>query len=218
MPQHVIDPRNIGNPAPVQILIVPPELRKFGSVPHFALCRPGDLILSRSIEPPLVERFIERSISRAQERAGFAEEHSRWTHAAVFLYDTLIAEAVRGGVRIHSLFNDTLICMMRVRRPRLNNGEERANLALRAAATLGTPYGIRAAFQLGRRMNAGLWNPQELVAYGRKVICSKVYFDAHIEIAKLPLSDCPLNGLVSPAHLSATDDLDDVLIPWVRPS
>jgi hypothetical protein len=37
-------------------------------------------------------------------------------------------------------------------------------------------------------MHYGLWNPAALIAYGRKLICSKVYFDAHLEIAKLPLS------------------------------
>jgi hypothetical protein len=211
--QHVIDYRNVENPAELQIDIVPPALRQFGFIPNFGLCRPGDLILSRGIK----FNFLERSISRAQERAGFAEEHSQWTHAAVFLYDTLVAEAVpKDGVRVHSLYNDTLQCVMRVRRPRLN-GEARVHLALRAVATLGSRYGTIAAFQLGHQMLHGLWNPGTLIAYGRKVICSKVYFDAHIEIAKLPLSGCPMNGLVGPAHLSATDDLDDVLIPWVKP-
>jgi hypothetical protein len=213
MPQYVIDPRNVGNPADLQINIVPPQLRTFGYVPNFGLCRPGDLILSFSIRHGL----FERQISRAQGRGGFAQEHSRWTHAAVFLYGTLVAEAVpKYGVRVNSLYNETLECVMRVRRPRLN-GEERANLALRAVASLRTPYSRFAACQLGRQMHYGLWNPATLISYGRKVICSKVYFDAHIEIAKLPLSDCPMSGLVSPAHLSATDDLDDVSVPWVRP-
>ena len=95
--------------------------------------------------------------------------------------------------------------------------EQRAHIALRALAQLGTPYNYLAALQVGWHMRRGLWNPAALVSYGRKLICSKVYFDAHIEIAKLPLSGCPMTGSVSPAHLSATDDLDDVPIPWVRP-
>jgi hypothetical protein len=171
------------------------------------------LILSQGIRPD----WIERSISDAQTQGGFAGTDSVWTHAAVFLYDTLIAEAVpRFGVRVRSLYDDVLLCLLRVRRPRVTE-EQRAHIALRAVATLGTPYGNVAALQFGRRMHYGLWNPAALISYGRKLICSKVYFDAHIEIAKIPLAGCPLNGLVSPAHLSATNDLDDVLIPLVRP-
>jgi len=213
MPQVVIDPRQVGSPTGVRIAIVPPALRKFGSVPDFSLCKPGDLVLSRSIWPDWTERLI----SDAQRKAGFADDDSLWTHAAVFLYDTLVAEAVPGyGVRVRSLYDDLLGNVLRVRRPRVTD-EQRALIALRAVATLGTPYGKVAALRLGKKMHSGLWNPAALVSYGRKVICSKVYFDAHIEISKIPLAGCPMNGLVSPAHLSATSDLDDVVIPWVKP-
>jgi hypothetical protein len=211
--QHVIDPSSIGQPTDHPIDIVPPPLRDFGAVPNFSLLKTGDLILSRGLEPD----WVERSISGAQRRGGFSDDHSCWTHAAVFLYGTLVAEAVpEKGVRVRSLYDDVLQCVSRVRRPRATD-EQGAHIALRGVAQLGTPYSVFAALQLGRHMRNGLWNPAALVSYGRKLICSKVYFDAHIEITKLPLSGCPMSGLVSPAHLSATDDLDDVLIPWVKP-
>jgi hypothetical protein len=213
MAQHVIDPNSIGQPTDLQIDIVPPPLRDFGAVPNFSLLKTGDLILSRGLEPDL----IERTISTAQRRGGFSDDHSRWTHAAVFLYSTLVAEAVpEKGVHVRSLYEDVLQCVSRVRRPRVTD-EQRAHIALRAVAQLGTPYGFFEALQFGWHMSFGLWNPLVLVSYGRKLICSKVYFDAHIEITRLPLSGCPMTGLVSPAHLSSTTDLDDVLIPWVRP-
>ena len=213
MAQHVIDPRAIGQLTDLPIDIVPPPLRDFGAVPNFSLCKTGDLILSHGLEPDLIERWI----SLAQRRGGFADDHSCWTHAAVFLYGTLVAEAVpENGVRVRSLYEDVLQCVSRVKRPRVTD-EQRAHIALRALAQLGTPYNFFAALQFGWHMRNGLWNPAALVSYGRRLICSKVYFDAHIEITKLPLSGCPMTGLVSPAHLSATNDLDDVLIPWVRP-
>ena len=211
MAQEVIDPRNIGQPDDLPIAIVPEHLRKFGAVPNFNLCKTGDLIFSYSI----TQDWVERSISRAQQKGGFANEHSCWTHAAVFLYDTLVAEAVPGiGVRVQSLYEEALQCVRRVRRPRVTD-EQRAHIALRAVTMLGTPYATFAALRLGLEMHHGLWNPAALISYGGKVICSKVYFDAHIEIAKLPLSGCPMTGLVSPAHLSVTNDLDDVSVKWV---
>jgi hypothetical protein len=213
MAQHVIDPRSTGQLTDLQIDIVPQPIRDFGAVPNFCLFKTGDLILSRGLEPDL----IERSISHAQRTGGFSDDHSCWTHAAVFLYSTLVAEAVpENGVRVRSLYEDVLQTVSRVRRPRVTD-EQGAHIALRALAQLGTPYNWFAALVVGWHMHHGLWNPAALVSYGRKSICSKVYFDAHIEIAKLPHSGCPMTGLVSPAHLSATNDLDDVLIPWVRP-
>jgi hypothetical protein len=213
MPQHVIDPDAIGDLEDLKIDVLPQPLRDFGAVPNFSILRTGDLILSRGREPD----FTERWISDAQRRGGFSDNHSCWTHAAVFAYGTLIAEAVPGkGVRIRSLFHDVLQSKLRVRRPRVTD-EQGAHIALRALAQLGRPYSRFAALQVGWHMRQGLWNPAALVSYGRKLICSKVYFDAHIEITRLPLAGCPLNGLVSPAHLSATNDLDDVFIPWVRP-
>lgn len=106
--------------------------------------------------------------------------------------------------------------VIRIRRPRLDTELQRANVALRAVAALGVGYSWIAALRLGWRMNSGLWNPGGLITYGRRIICSKVFFDAHLEIARLPLQGCQLSGLISPAHLSATVDLDDVHIPWLR--
>jgi hypothetical protein len=135
MAQHVIDKRlidkrTIEQLTDLQIDIVPQLLRNFGAVPNFSLVKTGDLILSSGFEPNLVER----SISLAQSSAGFSDNHSCWTHAAVFLYGTLVAEAVpEHGVRVHSLYEDMLRYVLRVRRPRVTD-EQGARIALRALA------------------------------------------------------------------------------------
>ena len=134
----MIDPSSTGQLTDLQIDIVPPPLRNFGAVPNFSLLKTGDLILSRGLEPD----WVERSISGAQRGGGFPDGHGCWTHAAVFLYGPLVAEAVpEKGVRVRSLYDDVLQCVSRVRRPRATD-EKGAHIALRAAVQLGTPYSV----------------------------------------------------------------------------
>ena len=207
----ILDHRNFRNPVGVlRSPIIPPAIRALKLVPDFGQCVPGDLVLSRDIGSSLARD----SIAKIQRRAGFSAIDSQWTHAAVFLYETFVAEAVpRFGIRLRNLYNDVPIKVMKVRRLARLSNEQGLNVALRAAAALGTPYSYKGVLKLAKRMQGGLWNPGTLITYGRGVICSKVYYDALLEITQLPLPHCPLDGSVSPAHLSATQGLNDIDIP-----
>jgi hypothetical protein len=133
----------------------------------------------------------------------------------VFLFDSFVVEAVPSdGVRLRSLYDEVLESVLRVRRSSLSDSQ-RITVALRAATTLGTSYGILDAIRFGWKMKDGLWN-LSFYSYGKGVICSKIFFDAHLEVARLPLQGCPLSGMIAPAHLSHTADLVDVQVPWVK--
>jgi len=214
----LIDSRDPGNP--VDILadpIIPDPIRKFGFVPDFRQCRFGDLVLFRSHKP----RWVSRAITRAQVRAGFSEEHASWTHAAVFLFDKKVVKAlVFRGVKVSSLYDYVLNCDMKVRRARINS-DAALEMALRASTTLGSQYGVRFATSLGWRLWGGLWNPVRtpIVFAGRKLICSKVFYDAYAETTGHVLTDFvqdSCRGCISPAHLSATNVLENIDIPWLR--
>jgi hypothetical protein len=213
--QIVIDPTKHGSPtetAPVNIL--PPEVRKFGYVPDLRACKSGDLILSSSIEPG----FMDRQIMAVQDQLGLAREHTRWTHAAIFLYEDWIVEATpREGVITRSLYPDIPDALFRVRRwPHLTE-EERYKIALCAQRMLGARYDKKVAFFAGLKARFGEWCRHDWFPVTRPtILCSKVFYDAHVEVTRTLLKDCPLNDLVTPAHLSATGDLKDIAVPWLK--
>lgn len=214
MPQIIIDPAQHGNPvATIRLNIIPPTVRRFGYAPDFSLCKPGDLILFSSRVPG----FIDHQIERTQHLIGLAGEHARWTHAAVFLYEDFIVEAVpTAGVVTRSIYLDVPDKILRVRRcPNLSD-EDRYKIALCAQRMLGSRYNMAIAISAGLRARFNVWNRYWFRVARPTIICSKVFYDAHVEITRTLLADCPLDELVTPAHLSATDSLHDVHIPWLR--
>jgi hypothetical protein len=226
MPQIIIDPwqipSEVATSEPVSLLTpLPPKARKHGFVPDLRRCEAGDLILSHSVSPS--PTFFERQIVRAQTQAGLSKEDSRWTHAAVFLYQDFVLEAVPWkGVITRSLYSDIPDSVLRVRRrrPKLEDKEgfkiEGYKIALCAQRMLGTRYGISAALSLGwRSIFTRMWNRDWRPFFKAAVICSQVVYDAHAEITLGLLQGCPLRD-VMPAHLSATSSLEDICVPWVK--
>lgn len=213
MSQLIVDPSSVGNPAETRsIALLPRAARDFGYVPDLALCRPGDLVLFREPKPGIVGK----SIAKSQLNAGFSPEDAAWTHAAVYLDEDFIVEAVRDGVVTRTLYSDIPASILRVRRQPALTDVERYRIALRALRMLNTRYSKLEALRLGWNMKNGLWNGAGSRSFGRVVICSKVFYDAYLEITRSALKDCPIDHPVTPAHLSATSSLVDVAIPWLK--
>lgn len=214
--QLIIDPGQHGNPtslAPVSVF--PPGVRKFGFVPDVRACEPGDLILSFSRN----SGFVDRQIRATQRRIGFSDEHARWTHAAIFLYEDYIVEAIPfAGVVTRSLYLDIPESVLLVRRYPGLDQDQKYKIALSALRSLGSRYNGMKVLRAGFGTLLGEWRRPWFKSEGRITICSKVYHDAHVETHRQMLQGCQLNDLITPAHLSATTSLQDVLVPWLAVS
>jgi hypothetical protein len=212
--QYTIDPRRARHSARTISISNPgAAARRFGFVPDFEACLPGDLILFRDVRPS----WTAKAIMRAQGGSGFHLRDGQWTHAAVFLYDHHIVEAVpNGGVKVASLYDCIPNRILRVRRREDLTVEQRFTIGLRASTMIGRRYSPYRTLMIGWEMMTGLDQVPAGVSIGQTVICSKVYADSYSEVTKRVLQGCTITGAVTPAHLSFTADLQDVPIEWLR--
>jgi hypothetical protein len=213
VPQRVIDPGNaVVGVGTLSKKTLPHAARQFGLVPDVGKLLPGDLILMRDANPGIASRLI----AHAQGRAGFRQDDSCWTHAAIYLYDDFLVEAVPlGGIRARTLYLDVPNRVLRVRRRLQLNEPERYKIALHALRLIGARYSFLSALKMGWGMFSGLWNHDAARRLDTVVICSNAFYDAYVDITQSVLRDCPVGESVLPAHLSATSDLEDIDVGWV---
>jgi hypothetical protein len=211
MPQIIIDPANRGTLVEATpVASIPAKARAFRYVPNFRECLPGDLILFRDVTPNIFGQAIA-----AAQLPSHGLENAQWTHAAVFLYDDLVAEAVPFfGVRTRSLYLDIPGRILRVRRKQGLGVEDRYKIALRALRMLNSRYSFGAALSIGWR-SMGFSTRLGAPTFGPVIICSKVYYDAYVEITRTLLPGCSIDAPVTPADLSATVGLEDIAVPWL---
>jgi hypothetical protein len=134
----------------------------------------------------------------------------------IYIEDFIVEADPWRGVHTRSLCSDVPDSLLLIRRRDQLTMEERYKIALCAQRMLGARYGFRAALSLGLRAWAlEMWNRPWFPRTRRENICSQVFYDAHAAITRHFLVDCS-EPPIMPAHLSATPDLVDVDVPWLR--
>jgi hypothetical protein len=191
---------------------IPKAVRSFGRFPNADQWLPGDLILLSAVQP----RLVSRQIIHAQEEGGFAPEHARWHHAAVYVGELRICEATLGGVKAVFLYPYIGSHRIRVRRPPGLTPDERWKLVVNSLFHLGQGYSFETVLALAWQARKGFWNgPKRLhnPLTSRAVICSQLYADAY-SITTLRALGNTSGQTPSPASLSHTPLLQDVDVGW----
>ncbi|MFG1359638.1 hypothetical protein [Xanthobacter pseudotagetidis] len=212
--QRVLDPGTMGTPGQrLTIAVAPLKCRDFGHVPDVTAMQPGDLVLFGAVKPT----WNGRIVVDAQRRGGFAEQDCQWSHVAVYLYDWYVVEALPWhGVIQRNILEYVPGFRMRIRRAPALAMEDRYRIALRALSMFGQGYSHLGIGLLYLDLLRGLWSAEKVVSSPRINICSRVFHDAHAAITRRQLRECPFDRVVTPAHLSATPDLDDVEVGWAK--
>jgi hypothetical protein len=200
---------------------IPPDFRNFGKFFDTSSWRPGDLILTRELQPDFVGRWIQK----AQVKGGYAPDDSRWSHAAMYVGDGLtVCEATfsfKGGAHGVVLtqlwdycFGDSAI---RIRRPTSVSNRDAHLLVINAMTHLRKPYAFRQLIKLGFRAltGRGFWSSSVGPAlFPAALVCSTLYADAFARLTRRVLGE-QNNGHCTPAYLSQCSDFQDVQAEWL---
>lgn len=187
---------------------VPKAVRQHGIMLHPELLEPGDLLLIAAIKPTRLSRRIQQTQGELYEW-----KHAQWHHAVVSGGGTEVCEALLTGVRAkqfwHYMNGDY---EFRIRRLKDASPHERTRVAYYAATMAKTNYGIGALLPIKYSIaHNDPWKRSAFRSGG--VICSQLYFEACMRVGFL-LAPMPPDR-VSPAHLSASDQMEDIPPQWI---
>ncbi len=193
-------------------LSLPAHVHALGRLPDVSVLLPGDLVLFRTKTATLVGKAIRT----AQRRGGYSDAHARWTHAAMYIGDHAICEAVPfRGVRHTPFYSYLGSHVLRFRRPLGLTIDQRYRLAIDALTRIKKTYSLWRIMRLAQHSVAGFWRPQPTFVASPHLVCSQLYADAYLAVTRTLVA--PTNTpMFTPAHLSISQRLEDVRVGWVR--
>lgn len=189
---------------------VPQEVRRHGKAIDPDLLEPGDLLLVAKKQPSWLSRKIQ-----AHQKKLYADVHARWHHAIVSGGGVEICEARVNGVQAtHYWEYMTGEYDLKIRRLKSIGASDRSKVAYYAATMVKTVYGFGTILSL--RSVFALRNPwRRSIFQSRGVICSQLFSEACYRIGVVLVPGNPTDR-IAPAHLSASAQMEDIAIRWVK--
>lgn len=215
MPQQVLDPdfsKIIANGVWQASGPIPIHLRNFKHFPNIGDWLPGDLLLVSAVHPG----WISRNIIKAQTRGGYTAEDARWHHAAMYIGDANVCEAIGRGVQLTPIFDYVGSHYLRVRRDNSLTNDDRYRLVVKALARLRNSYSRGGVLKLFLKSFSGYWknSGSPVTPFGvRAVMCSQLYAEAYAMATSKLVVNIAFTE-VTPAALSETLQLTDVALHW----
>ena len=190
---------------------VPRSIREWGYCPDFSAWLPGDLLLVSALRPGFVQKAI-----RVVQSQGYALEHARWEHAAVYIGSGALCEATRKGVSVTTIYAYVRTHLLKLRRNPGLTPDQRWDLAVNALKLQDHTYGFWSIIELLWRARAMESRADGVTVYGTRArICSELYADAHAK-ASGGVVVGNLHSGITPASLSIDTKLVDVPVSWVK--
>lgn len=193
LPQYLIQKRLLPNPDDLMI---------------------GDVVLISPRSPTYSQKRII-----AKHRNAHSLDHACWTHAAIYIGNGLVCEAVLKGVREYPIFEYFKDYKVRVRRATFASEHERFLVAIRAMRRLGSKYSFGSIYTIATTPKRRFSSPggQNYSHRGgmRSMICSMLCFDSYFEVT----NENPINDAVylpTPADFSMSGKFTDVAVGLLR--
>jgi hypothetical protein len=200
---------------------IPQALREWGYVPDLESWHPGDLLLTKAVDPDWISKEIENI-----QTLGYGDTFASWTHAAVYLGDGLMLceaqidpGALICGVIIAKLWDYIGTHNILVKRSRHAADRELGWAIATAAATkIGDSYDWKFILKLAaERLFVGdkIWlHDQTGKISSKALVCSSLYSTAHAYVTDVSITD-RTNGLCVPAYLASEEKhLKPVQFSW----
>jgi hypothetical protein len=190
---------------------------KFGFTPDFEALRPADIVLARSRS---MFDFGGLLTAHGQRRKGVGARHAFWSHAALYLGNNRVVEAMPPSIRIWNLSDYTPSHFLMFRRyaPPRAGGElsdaERLDVCMEACSRVGKPYARRQVLEIARdAILAPKAKPLD-VRTDDEFICSHLIFESFFFAIGASLATPVAASLVRPADLAASPALTTLQIGW----
>ena len=175
--------------------------------------RKGDIVLFAALKPNEIQKRIERQ----QKRWGSPDEHSRFTHAGLYMgHDHKLFESVPlRGVRVGSLEDRLAGCCLLVRRVKGLTPVERDNIERESQQWLHTSYGYVSTFlSLIHPRMAAYWDENVAHELVCSRFCDRAVTNALEETRNADEIRLHNDSWITPANLSESRLLEDVELEW----